>query len=363
MRRERARTGENERIKRSAPFIRELFLEQRVAPSPFVRSALLSQVRTNGSATNHSRRSTRASAALPSYKPINPIGRISEGSRVLHREKPCVTRTNASIHTHTHVRKARLREGLFRGRAQHRQEEREYRENTRTKRKEVGSKGDALCTRVGAEGWARGGEGDAARLINRHADNHSGFMVTTDYQVVQGGIFHIRDVTLFQWGNTCSARYKLHERAYTRRHVCCVVSALVGTPPCMCVCACVRSPAHSRIKMTSSGRPPGAPFFSFHLHPLPCRRSRLKIIPTFNDYKNARLLFRENDPLTDHHRRPIVHRLDISAHEIRARDSQRPGRPCSWEREGRRDVAGGAGISEPLGRKDDVAASDKEMRH
>ena len=68
----------------------------------------------------------------------------------------------------------------------------------------------------------RGGEGDATRLINRHADNHSGFMVTTDYQVVQGGIFHIRDVTLFQWGNTCSARYKLHECAYTGRHVCCL---------------------------------------------------------------------------------------------------------------------------------------------
>lgn len=73
------------------------------------------------------------------------------------------------------------------------------------------------------------GEGDAMRLINRHADNHSGFMVTTDYQVVQGGIFHIRDVTLFQWGNTCSARYKLHERAYMGRHVCCIVSALGGS--------------------------------------------------------------------------------------------------------------------------------------
>lgn len=140
--------------------------------------------------------------------------------------------------------KRALERGTLSGpRSQHRQEEREYRENTRTKRKEVGSKGDALCTRVGAEGWARGGEGDAARLINRHADNHSGFMVTTDYQVVQGGIFHIRDVTLFQWGNTCSARYKLHERAYTGRHVCCIVSALVGTPLCVCVCvrvyACV----------------------------------------------------------------------------------------------------------------------------
>jgi len=29
---------------------------------------------------------------------------------------------------------------------------------------------------------------------------------------------------------------------------------------------------------------------------------RLKIIPTFGDYKNARPLFRENDSLTDHRR-------------------------------------------------------------
>lgn len=87
-------------------------------------------------------------------------------------------------------------------------------------REKVRQKGDAWWW--GREDEAREGEGDATRLINRHADNHSGFMVTTDYQVVQGGIFHIRDVTLFQWGNTCSARYKLHERAYTERHVCCM---------------------------------------------------------------------------------------------------------------------------------------------
>lgn len=93
----------------------------------------------------------------------------------------------------------------------------------------------------GREDEAREGEGDATRLINRHADNHSGFMVTTDYQVVQGGIFHIRDVTLFQWGNTCSARYKLHERAYTERHVCCM-SALVDTRMRMHVC--IRVLAH-----------------------------------------------------------------------------------------------------------------------
>lgn len=35
--------------------------------------------------------------------------------------------------------------------------------------------------------------------INRASDNHSGFMVTTDYQVVQGGIFHIATFSLFQW--------------------------------------------------------------------------------------------------------------------------------------------------------------------
>lgn len=115
---------------------------------------------------------------------------------------------------------------------EHRREEGEYWENTRTKRKGR-QKGDAWCRR--REDEAREGEGDATRLINRHADNHSGFMVTTDYQVVQGGIFHIRDVTLFQWGNTCSARYKLHERAYTVRHMYCIVSALVDTRMCMYV--------------------------------------------------------------------------------------------------------------------------------
>lgn len=124
----------------------------------------------------------------------------------------------------------------------HRREEREYWENTRTKRK---GKAERRCMwRWGRlrEDEAREGEGDATRLINRHADNHSGFMVTTDYQVVQGGIFHIRDVTLFQWGNTCSARYKLHERAYTERHVCCSMSALVDTRMRMHVC--IRVLAH-----------------------------------------------------------------------------------------------------------------------
>lgn len=90
------------------------------------------------------------------------------------------------------------------------------------------------------------GEGDASRLINRHADNHSGFMVTTDYQVVQGGIFHIRDVTLFQWGNTCFARYKLHERAYTGRHVCCIANGNALAKANARVCA----PA--RVKRTGS---------------------------------------------------------------------------------------------------------------
>lgn len=92
--------------------------------------------------------------------------------------------------------------------------------NIRTK--EEGGEGEEEEVVHGRREEEERGEGDATRLINRHADNHSGFMVTTDYQVVQGGIFHIRDVTLFQWGNTCSARYKLHERAYTGRHVCCL---------------------------------------------------------------------------------------------------------------------------------------------
>lgn len=39
--------------------------------------------------------------------------------------------------------------------------------------------------------------------INRASDNHSGFMVTTDYQVVQGGIFHIATLAYFNGRNTC----------------------------------------------------------------------------------------------------------------------------------------------------------------
>ena len=52
---------------------------------------------------------------------------------------------------------------------------------------------------------------DATRKpINRLADNHSGFMVTTDYQVVQGGIYHITDVALFHcWREKKSSEYLL----------------------------------------------------------------------------------------------------------------------------------------------------------
>lgn len=184
----------------------------------------------------------------------------------------------------------------------HRREEREYWENTRTKRKGR-QEGDARCRR--REDEARGGEGDAARLINRHADNHSGFMVTTDYQVVQGGIFHIRDVTLFQWGNTCSARYKLHERAHTARHVCCSPRRHSS------VYVCIYPRARTSLSwLEEASRCPVLPVPSL---PLPLfRRSRLKIIPTFSDYKNARPLFRESDPLTDHRRHSTPTRYPFS---------------------------------------------------
>lgn len=97
--------------------------------------------------------------------------------------------------------------------------------------------------------WTRGGEGDATEVINRHADNHSGFMVTTDYQVVQGDIFHIRDVTLFQWGNTCSVRYKLHECVYTAYathvlyHECSRKHSNVYICMRVCICVCPRARA------------------------------------------------------------------------------------------------------------------------
>lgn len=61
--------------------------------SPFNRSTFLSQVRTNGSATNHSRFSTRKRSFR--RKPINPIGRISE-ALCAHHGKPW--------HAHTYER-------------------------------------------------------------------------------------------------------------------------------------------------------------------------------------------------------------------------------------------------------------------
>lgn len=83
-------------------------------------------------------------------------------------------------------------------------------------------------------------------------------MVTTDYQVVQGGIFHIRDVTLFQWGNTCSARYKLHERAYTGRHVCCLRARSPRRLACTCIRAHTRPPGCHTSRTGSRRRRPGA---------------------------------------------------------------------------------------------------------
>ena len=195
----------------------------------------------------------------------------------------------------------------------------------------------------------RGGEGDATRLINRHADNHSGFMVTTDYQVVQGGIFHIRDVTLFQWGNTCSARYKLHECAYTGRHVCCLrilpsssLSLFLSLSRDDSTCAYTHthihththththtytwlgnqdarelarrrgvqvlplSPPFSSVPLTrpdtrvsvhrSSRSHRGLPFSQNHSHVRQSARARAR------GYKCGRPLFRETDPLTDHRR-------------------------------------------------------------
>ena len=41
------------------------------------------------------------------------------------------------------------------------------------------------------------GFGLANELINRHANNQSGFIVTEDYQVIQAGIFHIATLVYF----------------------------------------------------------------------------------------------------------------------------------------------------------------------
>lgn len=194
---------------------------------------------------------------------------------------------------------------------------RKYWEYSWTKRKEVDRR-EMRGMRRGRRDEACEGEGDAMRLINRHADNHSGFMVTTDYQVVQGDIFHIRDVTLFQWENTCSARYKLHERAYTRRHVCCIVSALVGTRKrelCIHVYVWFARPharASRRLALGEASRCPVLLFFHLRSTLFPPAALVSKIIPTFSDYKNTRPLFRESDPLTDHRRHSTPTRYPLS---------------------------------------------------
>ena len=203
----------------------------------------------------------------------------------------------------------------------------------------------------------RGGEGDATRLINRHADNHSGFMVTTDYQVVQGSIFHIRDVTLFQWGNTCSARYKLHERAYTGRHVCCLRIFSSLSLSLFLLYTHVHTAGEPRRQRTGSKkRRPGAPSLSppFFLCPPSSRysglgppfvpispRPSLKIIPTFARAR-ARASLQQwpatfpRDRSSD--RSPTTPYIDsIPALEIRARvtlNSQlsTPGRMASLAR-------------------------------
>lgn len=185
-----------------------------------------------------------ALAARPCLrKPINPIERISErlffspspppfllthGRRMegrdthVGREKPLLAREGPLGAIILPVgRRGENSDGEKTEPSSAKRRERVGISEQRRKGERVRGGGSTRTARGRGAGGERG-EGDATRLINRHADNHSGFMVTTDYQVVQGGIFHIRDVTLFQWGNTCSARYKLHERAYTGRHVCCL---------------------------------------------------------------------------------------------------------------------------------------------
>lgn len=78
------------------------------SPYVFNRPTLLSQVRTNGPTTNHSRFSTRKRSFR--RKPINPIGRISE-ALCAHYGKPW----------HAYIRTLKL----FRDPARHRREENE----------------------------------------------------------------------------------------------------------------------------------------------------------------------------------------------------------------------------------------------
>lgn len=115
--------------------------------------ALLSQVRTNGSATNHSRCLTRE-VRLSRRKPINPIGRISEGPRESRDARTNVLRTP----------------GPFSGPwTRRRREEREYSENIRTKRKEVYRQEGREREREDARGVRDGRESKGIRLAKVRA--------------------------------------------------------------------------------------------------------------------------------------------------------------------------------------------------
>lgn len=106
----------------------DFFARQRITPSPIRptdRPTLLSQVRTNGSVRQIIRRSSTRKRGSR-RKPINPIGRISEGlyARGM-KSRDMRVRTDGG-------------RALSEGTARPRREEREYRENTRRQRKEVG---------------------------------------------------------------------------------------------------------------------------------------------------------------------------------------------------------------------------------
>lgn len=196
-------------------------------------------------------------------------------------------------------------------------------------------------------------------------------MVTTDYQVVQGGIFHIRDVTLFQWGNTCSARYKLHERAYTGRHVCCL--RILRSLPISVLLAptlrCIRT-GTTRVKHTGleprrhgTGSRRGVQVLSLSLYLLLLRpsssRSRRGLPFSQNHshvrqsaYKSGRPLFRETDPLTDHRRHRTPARYPLSRLE--------PGLLTGGTASLASPVT--AGISKPLDRKDEIAGEIRRDR-
>jgi len=129
--------------------------------------------------------------------------------------------------------------------------------------------------------------------------------------------------------------------AHTRGDTCVASRAEVSARACEC--ACTRSLARQEDWLGEGG----VQVLAFSTSSI--SGQRLKIIPTFGDYKNARPLFRQNDSLTDHRRHSTPTRYPLFRLERRLLTGGRGHRWMSPVR---------VGISKPLDRKDEIATPE-----